>query len=114
MAAVVPSNIAVAKGVIKTTWVLTGTDTGNAETAPQYPVKTVQVVGTFGGGTVVIQGSNDGGVTWTTLTDPQGNALSLTAAAIEKVQENPLQYRPVATVSVTSVTVIIVAESGSR
>jgi len=46
-----------------------------------YPlaVASVQVRGTFGGATVVLQGSNDG-VTYSTLKDLQGNALSFTAA----------------------------------
>lgn len=113
MATVVPAASSLAKGVYRTTWTaLTGTDTGQAEAAPQYPFKTVQVFGTFGGGTVVIEGSNDGGTTYTTLTDPQGNALSFTAAGVEKVQENTQLIRPRATVGVTTITVVLVSESG--
>lgn len=55
--------------------------------------KTVQFVGTFGGATVALQGSNDG-VNWESLTDPQGNAISKTSAALETVTENTLFIRP--------------------
>lgn len=115
MATVIPTGSSPAKGIHKMVWVLTGTDDGRPEVAPQYPNKSVQVTGTFGGGTVLIEGSNDGGTTWSTLTDPQGNALSFTVTgAIEKVQENTQLIRPRASVGVTSVTVNLVSESGSR
>lgn len=54
----------------------------------------VQVGGTFGvGGTIVFEGSNDG-VTYFTLTDAQGSAISKTAAAIEQVVETCRYVRP--------------------
>jgi hypothetical protein len=53
--------------------------------------------GTFGTSTMVFQGSNDGGTTWITLADPQGNALSKTANAIEAVLEYTAQVRPALT-----------------
>ena len=56
--------------------------------------RSVQVLGTFGTSTMLIQGSNDGGTTWTTLADPQGNALSKTAAAVEAVLEYTRAIRP--------------------
>lgn len=60
---------------------------------PEYADRSVQVFGTFGGGTVVIEGSNDG-TNWETLTDPQGNALSITARRIEQIQELTAFIRP--------------------
>lgn len=87
----------IAKGVHKTTWdTLTTT---NADGAPQsahrFADKSIQVTGTFGaGGTLLIQGSNDGGATWATLADPNGNALSITAAKIETILENVQLIRP--------------------
>lgn len=49
----------------------------------------VQVAGTFGGATVLVQGSNDG-TNYATLNDPQGNALSIaTTAKIEQLLEAP-------------------------
>ena len=55
--------------------------------------KTVQMSGTWGSATIVLQGSNDG-VTWFTLVDPQGNAISMTSDGLEAVLENPLYIRP--------------------
>jgi hypothetical protein len=52
---------------------------------PGFADRAIQVGGTFGaGGTVVIEGSIDG-TNYVTLTDPQGNAISKTAAAIEEI-----------------------------
>lgn len=109
MATAIPTQVAVAKGVIKTTWVLAGSDDGRPETAPQFPRKSVQVTGTFGGGSVQIEGSNDGGVTYFTLTDGQGNVLTFTAAGGEKIQENTERIRPRA-LGVITATVSLVCE----
>lgn len=69
-------------------------DTGQAIEMPGSVVRSVQLGGTFGaGGTVVIEGSNDG-TNYITLTDPQANALSKTAAAIETIQEVTRYVRP--------------------
>lgn len=57
----------------------------------------VQVTGTFGsGGSVTIQGSNDG-TNWATMADPQGNALTVTSAKLEQVLELPRYVRPIVT-----------------
>lgn len=72
----------------------TNGDVGSPFGAPAYSDKTVHVKGNFGtGGTIVVEGSNDG-VTYKTLTDPQGNALSFTAEGIELISESPLYIRP--------------------
>lgn len=58
------------------------------------PEKTVAVTGTFGaGGTIVIEGSNDG-TNYFTLTDLQSTAISKTAAALEAIAECPRYIRP--------------------
>ena len=59
----------------------------------EWADKSVQLVGTFNGGTVVIEGSNDG-VTPITLTDPQGNAISKTSGFIEQILEVTRFVRP--------------------
>lgn len=60
--------------------------------------RTVQITGTFGaGGSVSMEGSNDKLTetpTWAILTDPQGNAVTKTAAAIEVFEESTLLIRP--------------------
>lgn len=56
--------------------------------------RSIMVTGTFGsGGTVVLEGSNDG-LSWFTLNSPQGTALSFTAAGLKQVLEGALFVRP--------------------
>ena len=55
--------------------------------------RSVQATGTFGGATLLIQGSNDG-TTYVTLTDPQGNAISKTANALEQIEEGTRYIQP--------------------
>lgn len=56
--------------------------------------RSIQFVGTFGtGGTIVLEGSNDG-VNYVTLTDPQANAISKTSASIEAISEATRYVRP--------------------
>lgn len=64
------------------------------DTIVQYLDRTFQITGTFGtGGTVLIEGTNDG-TNWATLTDPQGVALSITSAGIYQVIQVTLKMRP--------------------
>ena len=57
--------------------------------------RTIQITGTFGtGGSLSIEGSNDGGTTWATLTDPLGNNLTFTAAGMKAITELPQKIRP--------------------
>lgn len=70
-----------------------GNDGAPVELA-QYPDRSIQVAGTFGsGGSCAIEGSIDG-TNWATLNDPQGNALTITAAKIEAVAELVRYLRP--------------------
>lgn len=56
--------------------------------------RSVQVTGTFGsGGTIVLEGSNDG-TNYETLTDPQGNDVSFQAAGLVQVIELTRYVRP--------------------
>ena len=68
-------------------------DTGDALPFSQYTDRSVQVVGTFGGATLRVEGSNDG-TNWAVLTDPQGNDLLITSAKIEMITEATLYLRP--------------------
>lgn len=72
-------------------------DSGAPAQLADYPDKTVTITGTFGaGGTIKIQGSNNG-TDWFTVTDAQGNAIEKTAASMELITENPLYIRPLVT-----------------
>ena len=63
-----------------------------------YADRSVQVLGTFGAaGNLRVEGSNDGGTTYAVLSDPQGNALNVTAAKVEAITEVTLLTRPFVT-----------------
>ena len=81
--------------IITITWAnLANGDDGGPFEGAQYADRSVQVTGTFGsGGTVLIEGSNDG-TNYSTLTDAQGNALSIQAAKIEMIAELVRYIRP--------------------
>lgn len=73
-------------------------DVGSPVMLGDWADRTVQITGTFGvGGSVTLEGSNDSAnatPTYTALTDPQGNAVTKTGAAIEALEELPLLVRP--------------------
>lgn len=122
----------IAKGVYMVTWNLTGTVTrGRPVCLPTLPDKTVQVNGTFGGGTVVIEGANfsatDSTVNslattkWDTLNDTrgEGNAASFTAVNTVAIMENPNLMRvrfsaALASVVTPNVTVRMICQSTQR
>ena len=83
------------ENVIQLDWInLLNAESGDAAQAARYPTKAVQAVGTFGaGGSVAIEGSNDG-VNWFALRDSLGVVIALTAAApIKDVLENTRHLR---------------------
>jgi hypothetical protein len=87
-------------------------DTGQAAAIGTYADRTVQVSGTFGaGGSVQIEGSNDG-VTYATLSDGSGVAIVKTSAGVSLISENPRYIRPRVTAGdgTTSITVTILGK----
>ncbi len=115
MATITPTNNGDISGdgsVQMFTWAsLTTTDNdGSPVEWTPYADRCVQVTGTFGaGGTVVIQGSNDGS-TWATLNQAQGSAASFTGAGIRQIVETPRYVRPNVTAGdgTTSLTVSLI------
>lgn len=76
------------------TWANLATgDTGAPIQGSGFTDRSFQIGGTFGGSTVVIEGSNDG-TTYATLKDPFGNSLSFTAAGFAQVIEIARYMRP--------------------
>ena len=74
------------------------TTAGNASVPRYAPLvslvtASVQVGGTFGGATVVLQGSNDG-VTYATLKDFQGNNISFTSAGYAEFSSGAAFIKP--------------------
>lgn len=91
----VPPDTGVAGDGALFTWTpVTQADTGAAIERGSYGDRSVHVKGTFGsGGTCLIEGSNDG-VTFVTLKDSLGNAMSFTAEGIADVGPAVAYIRP--------------------
>jgi hypothetical protein len=94
------------------TWTLSAGETGDAVAMPGHADRSVQVFGTFGGATVIFEGSNEASpTTYATLNDPFGTALSKTLAGLFGIAEMVRYFRPrVSGGSGTSVTVILFAK----
>lgn len=95
-------------------WILGSGDTGQPFDGVEFPDKCVQMSGTFGAA-VTMEGCNS--VTspsnWNGLTDPTQTAISINAAGLKAILENPYWIRPNAG-AVTSVTVqLVCAQSRS-
>lgn len=116
MAVVTPTREDVNNGVVFTWAAMANGDTGGPIEAAEFADRTMQFTGTFGaGGSVSGQGSNDG-TNYATLADPQGNALTATAAKIEQVLECVRYLRPNVTAGdgTTSLTVTMFARRSIR
>lgn len=88
-----PSGMANMTNLRQVKWALSGaSDVGTAEMLGNFADRTITVTGTWSSATLLVEGSNDN-VTFVTMTDPQGNALSKTADFIEAMLENPLYVR---------------------
>ena len=68
-------------------------DDGAPAEWPHHADRSVQVLGTFAGSTLVIEGSNDG-TNYYTLNDVAGSPLSFTTAGVKQVQELTQYIRP--------------------
>lgn len=85
-------------GVILATWTALATgDVGGGIPIAYAADLTGQVSGTFGGGTITWQGSNDN-TNWHPLTRRSvGTDMAFTAAAVHTANENPAFLRPAVT-----------------
>lgn len=94
------------EGVWRQEWpALANTENGLAAGLSKWPTKSVQAIGA---GAVTIQGSNDGGTTWATLTSDGTTPIpALTGGAIVSPYENTDLIRPGAATG--AVRVIIIA-----
>lgn len=81
--------------VVKVVWAACANgDSGDPVSLIQFSDRSVQVSGTLGaGGTMVIEGSNDG-TTYYTLNDTFGNPLSITALGLKGIAEIVAYIRP--------------------
>jgi hypothetical protein len=68
-------------------------DDGKPTRIPSFAERSLQVFGTFGGASVVGEGSNDG-AHWQTLTDQHGSELVFGTPQLRDVAEAVLYFRP--------------------
>lgn len=98
--------------VVVATWTpmtFSGSDVGSPISLAEYSDKTFQVFGTLGaGGTMTIEGSNDG-VNWASLSNRQGTAMAFTTLSLNTSQDRPAYVRPRVTAGdgTTSLTVVV-------
>ena len=104
MATVTPTFNEITGGVQIIKWVLANGDSGAQVSLAAWPDKTVQIIG---GTNVDMEGSNDGGTTWSPLTKPDGTALTDAVPGMYVISGNPAALRPASATG--SVTVIVSA-----
>lgn len=81
--------------VWNTVWTgLLAGDTGQPQSIPHGSDLTLSIDGVFGGGACQWEGSNDGGVTWSILSNPQGADIIMPIAGMSAVEEQPTLVRP--------------------
>lgn len=72
-----------------------GDVTGSAFACPSYPIKSVQVFGTFGGATCRIQGSNvPTSPSWINLDSENNESLAFASQGLKQIQQNTYWVRP--------------------
>ncbi len=97
MATITPTIANVIPGIQSVTWAaMTDADTATAYQIIGFSRGFVEFDGTFGGGTVVLQGSTDN-TNWATLRSISGAAVSATAADAFDFVGNALYIRPAVT-----------------
>ncbi len=80
--------------VAVTTWSsLAQDDDGEPVRLAVYSDRSIQLIGTFGGASVTIGGSNDG-INYHALSSTDGDPLTLTAAALKQIVELPVFIKP--------------------
>jgi hypothetical protein len=96
MAVIQPQYARIGEHTLTATWIFTEADTCVAvqSRASDYADRTVTIGGTFGGATVVIQGSNDD-VEYFGLRDTTHTAISKTSFGGETLLETPAFIKPV-------------------
>lgn len=93
--------------VMQMSYTLTTADaTGAGFPFPEYADICVSATGTFGSGTVNIEGSNDG-TTWVAVHNTAGTAATISTAALVQLLERPLYMRATLTGS-TAATVTVI------
>lgn len=106
--------ITAGREIIKFVWTgLLNGDSGSPIEFANYPDRSIQVSGTFGaGGSVLMEGSNNGEVSYSTLNKTtDGTAMTIISASLVGVLELAAQIRPRVTAGdgTTNLTVTMIA-----
>ncbi len=102
------TNVSGDGSVIKVTWTLTTADnTGSPFDCSEYYYKTVQVSGTFGAATAILEGSCDNSTNFFTLTNKAATALGLTVASAGDCDGLVQSIRPRLSVVGVGATVVV-------
>jgi hypothetical protein len=97
-----------------TSWNLTGASaSGDPAVLPGAADRAIQAFGNFGGGTVIMEGSNND-ADWATLHDPTGADLIFSAAGMFALMENPIYIRPRLAGATDADLTILMASRSSR
>lgn len=88
-------------------------DMGTPDEISRYPTHSVQISGTFGGATVLLEGSDDN-VTYFTLSDHGGTAISATSnARFDTIAIVPQYIRPRSSGGGITTAVVVIVTSKS-
>ena len=100
MAVIKPTVTSIGRGDESTQLVVwtpvTEADTCAAVSYPEYADKSIHVSGTFGSGSVAVNGSNNSGASYVALNDPSGTVIAITTEKIKAVLENTQLVQPAA------------------
>lgn len=109
-------------GAVITKWMAIPLDEeGQAIAIPNHSDKTVQIYGTFGGASVVIQASNDplaptdpDNAVWWTVKNVEAELMNKSAAGGWLLMDNPIWMRPIVTGGdgTTSLNVVMCSKRG--
>jgi len=106
MANVAPTTAEGGNGTQVAKWVLQVGDVGLPVALAGWPDKTVQIISATG--TASLEGSNDGGTTWSPVSDTGGTAITAKGQGLYTLRDNPALLR-INTVATAAVTVQLIA-----
>lgn len=112
MATVNPTIKHVGNHTVIFTWSLTNADNDGAPIGPNhsdFADRNVQAFGTFGGGSVLVQGSNNDGGAYHALDDPQGTDISFSGAGGKAISEVTELTRPLLSGGAGSTVTVVIA-----
>ena len=76
-------------------WTLSANESGVPQSYAYYPLRSVQIAGTFSGASVLLEGSNDltNPTNWNTLRNAHGDLLQVSGPSLSMTDDTPLWTR---------------------